>query len=33
MGAMDKDMDSPIIAPLLAGHVIGSVDDAFVIAE
>ena len=30
---MDKDMDSPIIAPPLAGHVMGSVDNAFVIAE
>jgi mannose-6-phosphate isomerase-like protein (cupin superfamily) len=26
-------MSSPIIAPLLAGNVMGSIDDAFVIAE
>lgn len=26
-------MHSPNIAPLLSGHVIGSVNDAFVIAE
>lgn len=30
---MRRLMSSPIIAPLLAGHVIGSIDDAFVIAE
>jgi mannose-6-phosphate isomerase-like protein (cupin superfamily) len=30
---LDNNMNSPIIAPPLAGRVMGSVDDAFVIAE